>query len=207
MKKISMLKKSLVFASVIIALGATTAFAAHHPNMQNSHNTMNKQMLMHHNNYKTSPTMTLAKLANKPVESVIKECKMHYLDSYQYAEKHGFLMRYKVERMMVAKENVKRAVDNGRLDNMKSKKVLAKINYNISNEKPELTAVYCKMLMKKPMKQGSHPNMKKDMKQNMMHKDMMHQAMKKNMMHQNEGRYFDFKYHDNFGANVINIDE
>lgn len=200
MEKNSMLKRSLVVATMIVALGASTAFAAYHKNMQNNTNmhmnkttymSSNKQMLMHHNNYKTSPTMTLSKLSNMPMKTIIEECKMDYLDSYQYARKHGFLNKYKVERMMIAKENVNRAVSSGRLDSMKSKKVLAKINSNIAKEKPEMTAVYCKM---KPMKKTHTKNMK-----NM--KNMQ------SMQEKNEGRYYDFKYHDNFGANVMNMDE
>lgn len=230
MEKISMLKKSLVFATVIIALGASTAFAAHHNNMQNnptmhmnktSYMSSDKQMLMHHNRYKTSPTMTLSKLSNMPVKAIIKECKMEYLDSYQFAEKHGFLNKYKVERMMIAKENVQMAVDKEKLDILDSKKVLDKINDNIAQEKPEMTAVYCNM---KPTKIAHHKGMQNMDNMNDMHgtkdmdgmhnmknmdgtKDMDSMQNMKNMKNKDEGRYFDFKYHDNFGANVMNMDE
>jgi hypothetical protein len=190
MKKISMFKKSLVFATVIVALGASTAFAMHHNSKMDKpmYRTQNKQMLMQHKKYKVSPVATLAKLVNKPIKAVVKELRMEYLDSYQYAKMHGVLNKYKVERMFVAKENVKRAVATGRISSFESKKVLDKINDNIVQEKPEMTAVYCKM---KPMK----------MKKMDKNKDM---KMKDN---KNEGRYYDFKYHDNFGANVMNMDE
>lgn len=138
-------KKVLLISSAIVALGASTAFAStgnsHMNNKYNDNSKNHKQMqkapkALYHNS-KISPVQTLAKILKEYPQKIQKDAHKDFSDVYQYAQKRGVLNKYKAERIMLAKDNIQRAVDQKKINKDLGNKVLKKVQYNINHEKPE----------------------------------------------------------------------
>lgn len=162
MKTTNRLKNSLLIGAAIVSLGASTAFAAtpspvNNPNANNGHHMKQGSKAIYHDS-KISPIQTLAKILGEYPSVIIKDAHKDFLDVYQYASKKGVLAKYKAERMVLAKENIQRAVDHKKITKAEGNKILAKVQSNINSEKPESMGILPpkKFKQDKPMNHRNH---------------------------------------------------
>lgn len=152
MKTTSTLKRALVIGTTIVALGAATAFAAtNNSQMNNKNNNSGNQKHMKqgmkqgpkalYRDSKVAPMQTLAKLLGEYPKEIREDAHKDFSDVYQYAQKKGVLNKYKAERVILAKENIQKAVDHKKITKEEGSKILKKVQYNITHEKPEAMGI------------------------------------------------------------------
>ena len=128
MKTTLNLKRSLLIGFAIVALGASTAFAAtnnSHMNNKNDHNSKTHKQLQQgpkalYRDSKISPVQTLAKLLGEYPQTIKADAHKDFSDVYQYAQKKGVLNKYKAERIMLAKDNIQKCIEEYNGDYMTS---------------------------------------------------------------------------------------
>lgn len=133
------LKKAILIGTALLTLSSTTAFAFGGGMGGPPPNGMNQasQESRIYRDSETTPCQTLAKILDMDANDIIKEAQKDYLDAYEFAAKKGVLAKYKAERLIIANDNIQKAIDNGKVSPEVGEKVLVKIQANINNEKAE----------------------------------------------------------------------
>jgi hypothetical protein len=139
------LKKAFLIGTALLTLSSTTAFAfgggggmgGPPPGGMNQAS----QESAIYRDSETTPCQTLAKILDMDADDIIEEAQKDYFDAYEFAAKKGVLAKYKAERLIIAEDNIQKAIDNGKVSPEVGKKVLAKVQANINNEKAESAGI------------------------------------------------------------------
>lgn len=143
-------EKTLIIGLGILFLGSSTAFAKianSHPRNENTYTLTKKTQPQQISNplpLNIEPIKTLAEILGLSIQTIEKDSDADFSDIYQYARKKGVLNKYKAKRMLLAKENIQKSLNLKYIGEKESTKILRKIRYNITNEKPEEMGISAK---------------------------------------------------------------
>ena len=143
-------EKSLIISLGILFLGSSIAFAKianSHPRNESTYTLTKKNQPQQISNplpLHIEPIKTLAEILGLSIQTIEKDSDADFSDIYQYARKKGVLNKYKAKRMLLAKENIQKSLKLKYIGEKESTKILRKICYNITNEKPEEMGISAK---------------------------------------------------------------
>lgn len=143
------LKKAILIGTALVTLSSTTAFAfggGGGGGMGGPPPGQKQEESSIYRDSQTTPCQTLATIVDMDTDDIIEEAQKDYLDVYEFAAKKGVLAKYKAARLIIAKDNIQTAIDNGKVSSKVEEKILAKVQSNINNEKVENAGI---MPMKK----------------------------------------------------------
>ena len=144
------MKESLIIGLGILFLGSSIAFAKianSHPRNESTYTLTKKtqpQQISNSLPLNIEPIKTLAEILGSSIQTIEKDSDADFSDIYQYARKKGVLNKYKAKRMLLAKENIQKSLNLKYIGEKESTKILRKIRYNITNEKPEEMGISAK---------------------------------------------------------------